>query len=114
MILRYRFKGMGEMCYVRCLIGVLVILGSRFKEGERERSVFFAVWLILCRYLGPESKGGRGESLFGSLYARCSAAKSKLLDTPFPIGTLDAIDPKSHGDQRGCERKSPSHSCKAS
>ena len=74
------------MCYVPCPIGVLVILGSRFKEGKRERCVFFTVWLILCRYLVPDSKRGRGESLFCSLYARCSAAKSKLLDTSFSIG----------------------------
>ena len=73
------------MCYVRYPIGVLVVPGSRSKEGEREESVFFAVWLILCQYLGPDSKKGRGESLFRSLYAGCSAAKSKLLDTSFHI-----------------------------
>ena len=57
------------MCYARCPIGFLVVLESRSKEGEREESVFFAVWLILCLYFSPDSKKGRGESLFGSLYA---------------------------------------------
>ena len=70
LILRYRFKGMGKkMCYARCPIGVLVALGSRLKEGERERSGFFSVWLILCRYLGLDSMRGRGKTLFRSLYA---------------------------------------------
>lgn len=43
LVLGYRYKGRREMCYVCCPIGVLAVLSSRFKEGERGKSVLFAV-----------------------------------------------------------------------
>ena len=46
LVLGYRFKGRGEMCYVRYPFGVLLFLGSRSKEGKGGRSVFFAVCVL--------------------------------------------------------------------